>query len=196
MHLHFFFIDVICSIFVVLFYGTSNKRNTIYYILWDILSQVCYLIGYHNSWHYLAWWMGRLRYILWNGYQREVCVQKIQLALLGYWWSSSNQEWEVQGMISSWQKKCMCFEEQHMESLNPSICLWIDCNVGLIWKTLLHKIAAPWRWSSDDGLVWFRSIVVFEMICKWTELEVGKMQLSTKNLLVFEWKRAQTNIHE
>lgn len=49
-------------------------------------------------WHAAARWMGRVRYLLWDGHYWEGCLQKVQLEIPGHWWGSPYQEREIEGL--------------------------------------------------------------------------------------------------
>lgn len=61
---------------------------------------LCFCPVHFHPWCDDARRVGRLRYIVWDVYPREGCLQEVQLALYLHWRGSSNQKWKIKGDLS------------------------------------------------------------------------------------------------
>ena len=73
--------------------------QSVYELWWrDVI--LCFCPGHFHPWCDDARRVGRLRYIVWDVYPREGCLQEVQLALYLHWRGSSNQKWKIKGDLS------------------------------------------------------------------------------------------------
>ena len=121
----------------MVFRGVSHCLVHVYQ--WWCL-RACCGEGGSDSWCRAAWWVGHLCHIVRDGYQREVGVQEVQLALPRDWRGTQDQEWEIKGEFNTCVLIVVCLTFWNSKAIIvpywlPVIwswytgCWWVGCYI-------------------------------------------------------------------